>query len=75
MTRRTGAYAHTACFSVATGDVEDAPALDPIAKFDVIEKSGAVYIRGEEAVIKANRRQAKVKTSASGKEQVVVVGG
>ncbi|KAL8948252.1 MAG: hypothetical protein Q9222_005550 [Ikaeria aurantiellina] len=66
---------HGACFSVGTGDVEDAPALDPLAKFEVYEKSGAVYIKGEEATIKASRRSPNVKCTAAGKEKVVVVGG
>ncbi len=64
-----------ACFNVGTGDVEDAPALDPLAKFDVYEKSGAVYIKGEEATIKASRRNPNVKCAAQGQEKVVVVGG
>lgn len=64
-----------ACFNVASGDVEDAPALDPIAKFEVMEKDGGVYIRGEESVIKANRRHPDTKCSAQGQEKVVVVGG
>lgn len=64
-----------ACFNVGTGDVEDAPALDPLAKFDVYEKSGAVYIKGEEATIKASRRNPNVKCAAEGQEKVVVVGG
>ncbi|KAI4232350.1 MAG: hypothetical protein LQ349_005074 [Xanthoria aureola] len=66
---------HGACFNVGTGDVEDAPALDPLAKFDVYEKSGAVYIKGEEATIKASRRNPNVKCAAQGQEKVVVVGG
>ncbi|KAL8808185.1 MAG: hypothetical protein Q9182_000249 [Xanthomendoza sp. 2 TL-2023] len=66
---------HGACFNVGTGDVEDAPALDPLAKFEVYEKSGAVYIKGEEATIKASRRNPNVKCAAQGQEKVVVVGG
>ncbi|KAI4208282.1 MAG: hypothetical protein LQ346_000162 [Caloplaca aetnensis] len=66
---------HGACFNVATGDVEDAPALDPLAKFEVYEKNGAVYIRGEEATIKASRRKPDVKCKAQGEEKVVVIGG
>ncbi|KAL8941157.1 MAG: hypothetical protein Q9211_001931 [Gyalolechia sp. 1 TL-2023] len=66
---------HGACFNVGTGDVEDAPALDPLAKFEVYEKSGAVYIKGEEATIKANRRKPNVKCVAQGQEKVVIVGG
>ena len=64
-----------ACFNVASGDVEDAPALDPLAKFEVVEKDGGVYIKGEESTIKANRRQVNTKCSVQGQEKVVVVGG
>ena len=64
-----------ACFKVATGDVEDAPALDPLAKFDITEKSGAVYIKGDEATIKASRRSANHKCTAKGQEKILIVGG
>lgn len=64
-----------ACFNVATGDVEDAPALDPLAKFEIVEKDGAVYIKGEEATIKSSRRSPNYKCSAQGQEKVVIVGG
>ena len=65
----------TACFNVASGDVEDAPALDPLAKFEITEKNGAVYIKGDESTIKASRRTANVKCSKQGQEKVVIVGG
>lgn len=65
----------TACFKVSSGDVEDAPALDPLAKFQVIEKDGGVYIKGEESVIKANRRKLNIKcASTKGTEKVVIIG-
>ena len=67
--------ASSACFNVASGDVEDAPALDPLAKFEIIEKSGGVYIKGDEKTIKASRRQPDTKCSPQGQEKVVVVGG
>ncbi|KAI9807480.1 MAG: hypothetical protein M1825_005420 [Sarcosagium campestre] len=57
------------------GDVEDAPALDPIAKFPVTEKNGAVYITAEESVIKANRGKGDLSCSVQGQEKVVIVGG
>jgi len=66
---------HGACFKVSTGDVEDAPALDPIAKFEVIQKDGGVYIKGEESTIKANRRNLSIKCSPKSQEHVVIVGG
>lgn len=66
---------HGACFNVSTGDVEDAPALDPLAKFEVVERDGAVWVKGEEAVIKASRRSLEHKCRPEGKEGVVIVGG
>jgi hypothetical protein len=64
----------TACFNVSSGDVEDAPALDPLAKFDVYERNGAVYIKGEEKVIKANKRALNIKCNVKGGEHVVIIG-
>lgn len=67
---------HGACFNVSTGDVEDAPALDPIATFGVEEKNGAIYIKGDEASIKAGRKTVNVECAGpSGQEKVVVIGG
>ncbi|KAI1344682.1 monodehydroascorbate reductase [Xylariaceae sp. FL0016] len=69
---------HGACFNGKTGDVEDAPALDSIAAFKVVEKDGAVYVQGEKATIKAGRRKPNFKCSAAGgadAEKVVIVGG
>ena len=64
-----------ACFNVATGDVEDAPALDPLSKYEIVQKDGAVYIKGEEATIKANRRVLNVRCPAKSSEKVLVIGG
>ncbi|KAI3322327.1 hypothetical protein HD806DRAFT_536164 [Xylariaceae sp. AK1471] len=69
---------HGACFNAKTGDVEDAPALDSLAAFKVVEKDGAVYVQGEEAVIKAGRRKPNIKcrvSSSSETDKVVIVGG
>jgi NADPH-dependent 2,4-dienoyl-CoA reductase/sulfur reductase-like enzyme/nitrite reductase/ring-hydroxylating ferredoxin subunit len=66
---------HGACFSVATGDVEDAPALDPIAKFQVVQKDGGVYIKGDEKALKSARRTLDIKCKAAkAQEKVVIVG-
>ena len=64
-----------ACFNTHTGDVEDAPAPDNLATFEVLEKNGGVYIKGEESDIKNGRRSPDVKCSSTGGEKVVVVGG
>lgn len=66
---------YLACFNVGTGDVEDAPALDPLAKFEIVEKEGGVYIKGDEKTIQSSRRSVNTKCSAQGPEKVVVVGG
>jgi hypothetical protein len=64
-----------ACFNVNTGDIEDAPALDPLAKFEIVERDGKVYIKGDEATIKASRRKLNLKCSSKSQDKVVIVGG
>lgn len=49
--------------------------MDPLAKYEILEKNGAVYIKGDESVIKANRRKLSIKCSAKGNDKVVIVGG
>lgn len=67
---------YKACFNVSSGDVEDAPALNALNKFDVFEKNGAVYIRANENDIKSGQRDPVLKCSASkAEEKVVVIGG
>ena len=68
----------SACFNVTSGDVEDAPAPDPLSVYEVLVKDGGVYIKSSSAEnIKTNRRVNKFscKASASDAEQIVVVGG
>ncbi|KAI0019259.1 monodehydroascorbate reductase [Xylariomycetidae sp. FL0641] len=67
---------HGACFNGKTGDIENAPALDSLPTFKVVEKDGAIYVQGEEATLKAGRRKPNFKCSAAGgTNKVVVVGG
>lgn len=66
---------HGACFKVSTGDVEDAPALDPIDKYEVIEKDGAVYVKTTEEALKAKRRHLNIKCSLVSDDKVLVIGG
>ncbi|KAF1914336.1 rubredoxin-NAD(+) reductase [Ampelomyces quisqualis] len=66
---------HGACFSVSTGDVEDAPALDPLSKYEVFERDGAVYVKTDEDTLKANRRFLNLKCSSVSDDQVLVIGG
>jgi NADPH-dependent 2,4-dienoyl-CoA reductase/sulfur reductase-like enzyme len=55
--------------------VEDAPALDPISKYEVFERDGAVYVKSDEATIKANRRSLNIKCASVSDEKVLVIGG
>jgi len=66
---------HGACFKVSTGDVEDAPALDPISKYEVLEKDGAVYVKTDEDTLKANRRHLNLKCLSVSDDKVLVIGG
>ncbi|KAF4213189.1 hypothetical protein CNMCM8980_010479 [Aspergillus fumigatiaffinis] len=66
---------HGACFNIGSGDVEDAPAPNALNKFELVEKNGAVYIKGEEAAIKSGQRDPVFKCSPSTAEKVVIVGG
>ncbi|KAK7746259.1 Apoptosis-inducing factor 1 [Cytospora paraplurivora] len=70
---------HGACFNAKTGDIENAPALDPLATFKVTQKDdGSVYITGEEATIKAGRRKPNFKCKVVGavsRDKVLVIGG
>ncbi|KAF2153132.1 hypothetical protein K461DRAFT_224386 [Myriangium duriaei CBS 260.36] len=66
---------HGACFNATTGDVEDAPALDPLHRFKVTQKDGGVYVSGEEDHIKSQRRKLGIKCSPKKQDRVLVVGG
>ncbi|KAF9886414.1 hypothetical protein FE257_011446 [Aspergillus nanangensis] len=66
---------HGACFNIHTGDVEDAPAINALNKFEIVEKNGAVYIKAEESAIKSGQQNPAIKCSAASSEKVVVIGG
>ncbi|KAJ5761406.1 Pyridine nucleotide-disulfide oxidoreductase dimerization [Penicillium manginii] len=68
---------HGACFNITTGDVEDAPALNALNKYEIIEKDDGVYIEAEESDIKSGHRDPALKCSVSSDsdERVLIVGG
>ncbi|KAG2182084.1 hypothetical protein INT43_007011 [Umbelopsis isabellina] len=67
---------HGACFNIKTGDIEDAPALDSLLKFDVKVENGDVIIEADDAALSASRRKpACVKRSKDNKKTVVIIGG
>lgn len=60
---------------MASGDVEDAPALDPVSKFPIVEKDGSVYVKGDGEKLQGARRHPGTKCSAKGQDKVLIVGG
>ncbi|KAK5074077.1 Apoptosis-inducing factor 1 [Lithohypha guttulata] len=50
-------------------------APDHLHRFDVVEKDGAVYIKGSAENVKAGRRKPTFNVKSSGSEKVVIVGG
>lgn len=66
---------YTACFNTKTGDVEDAPAPEPLAVFTVTEKDGGVFVQGNGDHIKAGKRPLQFKMQGQQEQKLVVVGG
>ncbi|PQE23621.1 putative rhodocoxin reductase protein [Rutstroemia sp. NJR-2017a BVV2] len=60
----------------SNGDIENAPALDALASFELSEKDGSTYITGDKDTIKAGRRKPNIRISgAQSQDKVVIVGG
>lgn len=66
---------HGACFNTETGDIENAPALDPINTFPVTVKDDGIYITAEEAPLKAGSRVPNIACTPSSDVHVLIVGG
>ena len=67
---------HGACFSMATGDIEDFPGLDSLHKFEVdVTPEGKVKIRGNPAAISGPRRQKRLCQRNPESDQVIIVVG
>lgn len=41
---RVTCYAHAACFSAQTGDIEDGPSLDRVPTYSVIDENGELFV-------------------------------
>ncbi|KAI9490076.1 monodehydroascorbate reductase [Zychaea mexicana] len=67
---------HGACFNVKSADIEDAPALDSLQRFDVSVENGNVYVTVSEEQLKNFRRHPHcAKHDPKNKETVVIIGG
>lgn len=67
---------HGACFNTETGDIENAPALDPIASYPVTLRGDEVYITADEATLKnGSKRTPNLSCSVDSGINVLIVGG
>lgn len=66
-----------ACFNTSSGDIEEAPAIDNIPCFELSEKNGAVFVKGDADTIKASRRKPTLRRAGQQAvtDKVVIVGG
>src|SRR5918996_1195630 len=49
---------HHACFSLRTGEALRAPALNPVARYDVARRDGSLFVSGKRAASAGVRRRA-----------------
>jgi NADPH-dependent 2,4-dienoyl-CoA reductase/sulfur reductase-like enzyme/nitrite reductase/ring-hydroxylating ferredoxin subunit len=66
---------HGACFRVQTGDIEDAPSVDHLQSFNVIVRSGKVFISANAQQVKAGKRAPVCTKKVGHKETTIIVGG
>ncbi|CCU76470.1 hypothetical protein BGHDH14_bgh00273 [Blumeria hordei DH14] len=66
---------HGACFKASNGDIENAPAIDALPSFELSERNGSVFIKGDVQDIKSSRRKPNLKIcGAATAETVTIVG-
>ena len=66
---------HGACFSVTTGDIEDAPSLDSLQSYQVYVKDRNVFIKADESLIKVTKRVPVCKKGSSSSDKTTVILG
>jgi NADPH-dependent 2,4-dienoyl-CoA reductase/sulfur reductase-like enzyme/nitrite reductase/ring-hydroxylating ferredoxin subunit len=63
---------HHACFSLRTGEALGAPALNPVAGYEIVQRAGQVFVTGKRAKPGSVRRVARPGTRAP--RSVAIVG-
>ena len=67
---------HGACFSLATGDIEDFPGLDGIPCYQAaVEADGGVRVRARRALLQANKSVRQLGRRAEDAQDVILVLG
>lgn len=67
---------HGACFNATSGDIEDYPGLDSLAKFEVFVKDGKVKVKVTEEGLQTGRRSKPLSRKQAGNEEtILIIGG
>ncbi|KAJ9123231.1 hypothetical protein QFC22_001426 [Naganishia vaughanmartiniae] len=75
---------HSACFNLSTGDIEDAPGLDSLHKFEAREENGKILVTANMADVlskygrsplKSDKRAIAPADSKTSEQTVVLIGG
>ena len=67
--------AHLAGFSVVTGEVDRAPALDGLTTFKVVEENGESFVQVPEGPLPRKQSQTMAKRDPENKTHFVIIGG
>ena len=65
---------HHACFSLRTGEALAAPALSPVACWQVARKDGRLFVTGR-APEATSQRTSRPRSAGAGAERIVIIGG
>jgi len=66
---------HHACFSLRTGEALHAPALSPVARWQVELRDGHIFVRDKQEVKEQPGSKTRAAHSESSPEKIVIVGG
>jgi NADPH-dependent 2,4-dienoyl-CoA reductase/sulfur reductase-like enzyme/nitrite reductase/ring-hydroxylating ferredoxin subunit len=66
---------HHACFSLRTGEALHAPALSPVARWQVELRDGRIFVRDKQEAKDQPSSKTRAARSGSSPEKIVIVGG
>ncbi|ESO97239.1 hypothetical protein LOTGIDRAFT_214061 [Lottia gigantea] len=66
---------HGACFDVKTGDIEDFPGLDSLPTYQVVVKSGKIYLKDGGNLASTKRVKSMCRQNADNRKTFILIGG